>query len=159
MLTWGQFQHERPDLAEAGKGLICQFGVGLAFLATVQKDGKTRVHPIAPQFAGGGLYGFITPSPKLNDLLRDGHYALHSYPSIENEDAFYTTGQIEIVKDSAELEEARAAFVAEPERKWDGPPADFADQTVVEFLIDTCLLTRTIGHGDFAPEHFIWHSN
>jgi hypothetical protein len=29
-------------------------------------------------------------------------------------------------------------------------------QTAVEFLIETCLLTRTTGHGDLNPQHTVW---
>ena len=36
MLRWGEFQRLRPDLAEAGRRLLYQFGVGLGFLATVR---------------------------------------------------------------------------------------------------------------------------
>ena len=158
MLKWSQFRQQQPDLAEAGRGLLCQFGVGLAFLGTISKSGAPRLHPIAPQLAGYGLYGVITPSPKLNDLLRNGRYALHSYPSPENEDAFYITGQAKVVVEPQEVAAVRAAYLAEPARKWDGPPADFGDQKVVEFLIETCLLTRTTGHGDFDPQHTVWRS-
>jgi len=35
-------------------------------------------------------------------------------------------------------------------------PLNLAEQAVVEFLIDRCLLTRTRGHGDVAPRHTIW---
>jgi hypothetical protein len=45
MLRWADFQRVRPDLAEAGRRLLYQFGVGLAFLATVRADGGPRLHP------------------------------------------------------------------------------------------------------------------
>ena len=32
------------------------------------------------------------------------------------------------------------------------------DQGVFRFDIETCLLTRTTGHGDPAPRHEIWHA-
>ena len=44
MLTWAEFAHARPDLAEAGRRLLYQFGVGLGFLATVRADGGPRLH-------------------------------------------------------------------------------------------------------------------
>jgi len=67
MLTWGEFRAKHPDLAEAGDGLLNFFGVGLAFLSTVRRDGGPRVHPICPIIGADGLYGLIIPSPKLND--------------------------------------------------------------------------------------------
>jgi len=37
-------------------------------------------------------------------------------------------------------------------------PPGFDDQTLVEFLIESCLLTRTTAHGDHDPQHTIWHA-
>jgi hypothetical protein len=48
MVTWHEFVVAEPELAEAGRSLLFQFGVGLAFLATVRKDGAPRLHPRAP---------------------------------------------------------------------------------------------------------------
>ncbi len=157
MLTWGDFRNEEPALAEAGRDLLYHFGVGLAFLATTRKDGAPRLHPICVVMAGDGLYGLIIPSLKLKDLLRDGRYALHSYPMEHNEDAFYVTGRAEERPDAATRSGVIDAFLREPGRT--GPPLEvsqFADQTLVEFLLDTCLLTRTSGHGDPQPRHAVW---
>ena len=33
------------------------------------------------------------------------------------------------------------------------------DQGVFRFDIDTCMVTRTTGHGDPAPRHEIWHAH
>src|SRR5580765_7233173 len=109
MLNWGEFEETQPGLAEAGRALLCQFGVALAFLGTTRRDGAPRVHPIAPQFVGEGLYAFITPSPKRDDLLRDGRYALHSYPRPTDEDAFYITGRAVLVSDETRRTELWAA--------------------------------------------------
>jgi hypothetical protein len=105
-LSWSRFQDERPGLAEAGRGLLYQFGVGLGFLSTVRRDGGPRLHPICPVLAEGRLLAHIIPSAKRDDLHRDGRYALHSFPVEGNEDAFYLTGHAVAVAD-AEL--ARAA--------------------------------------------------
>ena len=37
--------------------------------------------------------------------------------------------------------------------------ASLAEQTLVEFFIERCLLTRTTGHGDPNPRHEIWHAS
>lgn len=42
-VTWKKLRSVRPDLAEAGRELLYEFGVGLAFLATVRRDGGPRV--------------------------------------------------------------------------------------------------------------------
>ena len=82
MKRWSEFAAERPDIAEAGSALIYQFRVGLGYLATVRKDGGQRVHPVCPVIANGGLYVFVgNQSPKIHDLLRDGRFALHSFPN------------------------------------------------------------------------------
>jgi hypothetical protein len=159
MLTWGQFKQTQPELAEAGRALICQFGVALGFLGTTRKDGAPRVHPIAPQFVDERLYAFITPSPKRDDLLRDGRYALHSYPRPEDEDAFYITGRAQLVIDEDARRNLWAAYVSDADRIMSGDFKSLEYQTIFEFLLDTALLTRTTGHGDPTPKHTVWHTD
>ncbi|MEP6759176.1 MAG: pyridoxamine 5'-phosphate oxidase [Actinomycetota bacterium] len=156
MITWEAFAETRPDLAEAGKGLLYQFGVGLAFLATTRADGAPRVHPMCPVLTNEGLYAFIVPSPKRNDLHRDGRYALHSFPADNNEDAFSLAGRADQVTDRA-LVEALAHRYAE-EREIREPPAGLGTWEVFEFRIGSCLLTRTTKHGDEDPQHTTWHA-
>ncbi|CAN5638236.1 hypothetical protein BH20ACT21_BH20ACT21_13740 [soil metagenome] len=72
MLSWGQLEERRPELAQAGKGLLYQFGVGLAFLSTTRRDGGPRVHPVCPIIVDDLLVALIFPGPKLHDLIRDG---------------------------------------------------------------------------------------
>src|SRR3954454_18121038 len=92
MDTWGSFAAARPDLAEAGRAMFYEVGVGLAFLATVRNDGGPRLNPMCPLMDGRGLYAFIIPSPKRGDLVRDGRYSMHSYPRPDDEDAFMVSG-------------------------------------------------------------------
>lgn len=155
MLTWSAFEARRPDLAAAGRDLLYHFGVGLGFLATVRRDGGPRVHPICPLLADRGLYAWLIPSPKLEDVKRDGRYALHGYPLEENEDAVYLTGRAEVRADADLRSTADDAFWAERPRL--ERPADFESQTLVELLVGSCLLTRTTGHGDPNPQHTVWH--
>jgi hypothetical protein len=155
VLTWEEFRKTRPDLADAGRALFYQFGgVGLGFLSTVRRDGGPRVHPMCPVITDVGIYALLIPSPKLNDLVRDGRYALHSFPCVDNEDAFYITGRAEIRGDAALRDQIERQFL--DERSWDAPPPGFDVQAPVEFRIDTCMLTRTKGHGDPDPQHTIW---
>jgi hypothetical protein len=155
VLTWDEFHQARPDLAEAGQGLLYQFGgVALAFLATVRRDGGPRVHPICPVIVNGGLLAFILPSPKRKDLTREGRYALHTFPSPVNEDAFYLTGRAQ-----GRLDRALRASVDEvylSERHWEDAPPGHEEEDLFEFQIEACLLTRTTGHGDYHPQHSIW---
>ena len=156
MLTWREFAAQQPDLAEAGRGLLYQFGVGLAFLATTRADGAPRVHPMCPLVTEDGLYAFIVPSPKRNDLHRDGRYAMHSFPADDNEDAFSLAGQAEQVTDP-ELAATLAIRYAD-EREMREPPEALATWEPFEFRIESCLLTRTTKHGDADPQHTAWHS-
>ena len=154
MITWTEFRALRPDLADAGQSLLCQFGIGLGFLSTVRRDGGPRLHPICPIVTESGLYALVIPSPKLQDLLRDGRYALHSYPSPDNEDAISVTGRARLIDSDDARRAVIASFLAQPGRQ--SPTPNFEGQALVEFLIDTCLLTRTTGHGDPEARHTVW---
>jgi hypothetical protein len=152
--TWGEFAAARPDLAEAGRDLLYQFGVGLAFLATVRSDGGPRVHPICPLLTDVGIYAFVIPSPKQGDLRRDRRYSLHSFPRPDDEDALYLTGRATLI-DYGQLRSSLSdQFVSERTLFAVPPPA--AADALFEFDIERCLLTRTTGHGDPNPKHVVW---
>jgi hypothetical protein len=153
-LSWAQFAVARPDLAEAGQDLLYQFGVGLAFLSTVRRDGGPRLHPICPLLVQGRLLGHLIPSAKRDDLHRDPRYALHSFPTDENEDAFYVTGRAEPIADEALVKAATAQFLTE--RELYAEPPGFSDGEFFEFRLGRCLCTTTKGHGDWNPQHETW---
>jgi hypothetical protein len=156
--TWGELRAARPDLAEAGTALLYQFGVGLGFLATVRKDGGPRVHPMCPLLTDDGLYALLVPSPKCDDLRRDGRYALHGFPRPDDEDAVYLTGTATVVDDAGACRTLLEQFVAE--RAGIGMTLEslHPNQTVFAFDVEMCMVTRTTGHGDPAPQHEIWHA-
>lgn len=156
MVTWAGLREERPDLEEAGRARFYQFGVGLAFLATVRPDGGPRLHPMCPVIDGDELYGLLIPSPKRDDLHRDGRYAMHSFPTDDNEDAFSITGSAAVVNDRLAWDSVAARFLQE--RKWTEPPDDFDEQELFAFDIERCLLTTTTGHGDPHPTHTVWRA-
>ncbi|PYO17504.1 MAG: pyridoxamine 5'-phosphate oxidase [Candidatus Rokuibacteriota bacterium] len=103
MVTWKEFAAAEPDLADVGRSLLYQFKVGLAFLATVRQDGAPRLHPVCPVLSNGRLFVLITPtSPKRYDLLRDGKYALQTFPQPKpGSDEFYIAGKAVLVDDQA----------------------------------------------------------
>ncbi|MHB8464370.1 MAG: pyridoxamine 5'-phosphate oxidase family protein [Acidimicrobiales bacterium] len=152
MVTWAEFEALRPELAEAGRALLYQFGVGLAFLATVSADGLPRVHPFCPLLGGGDLRAFIVASPKRSDLRRTGRYAMHSFPCPANEDAFYLAGQATILDDADLVASSSRQFIEERP----GFAIDLSDQILFRFEVDRCLLSRTTGHGDPSPVHTVW---
>jgi hypothetical protein len=154
MQTWPTFATLQPSLAEAGEALLYRVGVGLGFLATTRADGAPRVHPMCPLLHEAGLFAFIIPSPKQHDLRRDGRYALHSFPCEDNEDAFACTGKARSVDDAGLRSELIAVFVTE--RIQLAVPAPAEEDALFEFLLGSCLLTRTTGHGDANPVHRVW---
>jgi hypothetical protein len=159
MLTWGEFRSGRPDLAAAGRRLFYNFGVGLGFLATVRPDGGPRVHPICPILTDDHLYSLILPGPKLNDLRRDGRFALHSetVPPPHQDDAFYLTGMVAEVTDQTTWEQVATQLLAEREleTRWPG----FETQVLFEFLFDRCLLTLTEPRDGLPAGHTIWRQD
>ena len=157
MVTWGELRSSRPDLADLGRHLLYQFGVGLAFLAAVGRDGAPRVHPFCPLLTEADLFAFLVPSPKRDDLLRDGRYAMHSFPCPDNEDAFYLAGQGEQVEDDA-VRSARAHQFLDERSHIRLSLDDLAGQLLFRFDIERCMLTRTTGHGDPQPQHTVWRA-
>jgi hypothetical protein len=154
MKTWAEFSTLRPDLSESGRALLYQHGLGLGFLATTSRDGRPRVHPMCPILTEDGLFAFIVPSPKQQDLRRDGRYAIHSFPCPDNEDAFYVTGRTRLVEDTTLRSTLSHQFVDERSQFGIEPPGD--QDGLFEFTLATCLLTRTSGHGDPSPSHVVW---
>lgn len=150
MVTWEDFARSSPGLAEVGAGLLFQFGVGLAFLATVRPDGGPRVHPVCPVLADGHLYVLIMPgSPKKTDLLRDGRYALQSFPPPREEsEEFYIRGEVRPVEDP---EVRRVVLAAAKHRAHES-------EVLFELLIDRVMHTtwENWGTADLRPVHSTW---
>jgi len=134
MVRWFEFASAAPELAEAGRSLLNQFGVGLAFLATVRADGAPRLHPVCPVLSGDGLFVLITlTSPKRGDLLRDGKYALQTFPQPKaGSDEFYVAGRAVPIDDP----ETRAAVLRDARHMAD------ESETCFELLIDRVMHTR-----------------
>lgn len=155
--TWGEFSKLRPDLAEAGAALLYQHGVGLGFMSTIREDMGPRVHPMCPLLTHDGVFAFIIPSPKQDDLSRDGRYAIHSFPCPENEDAFYFTGTAQRVEDQGTRQALGDQFVNE--RSQFGVAFPATEDVLFGFDIERCLLTKTTRHGDPNPQHTVWRAD
>ena len=156
MATWGELRQSDPAMAEAGHALLYQVGVGLAFLGTVRTDGVARLHPVCPLITDDHMYLFVIPSSKRNDLLRDGRYALHSFPCDTNEDAFGLSGTARLVDDDPRRRWLSDQFAAE--RASFGSPHPAAEDLLFELSLDSCFLTRTTGHGNPDPQHSLWRA-
>lgn len=99
---WQDLGAAQAAMAEAGERLLRPSGEGVAYLATVRKDGGPRVHPVMPVLAGGRLYVFVVRmSWKYRDLARDGRYALHAAAAPEGGEEFYVTGPAREIEDKS----------------------------------------------------------
>ena len=75
-MSWAALENGNPELAAFGQKRLTN---GVAFLATVRKDGSPRLHPVTPIVGDGRLFLFMEPtSPKRFDLIRGGRYIIHA---------------------------------------------------------------------------------
>ena len=152
--AWYDFERSSPALAARGRAMLYNFGVPLGYLATVRPDGGPRVHPFCPILHASRLFGLIGPSPKQRDLLRDGRYAIHSFPLPDGDDEFYLTGTA-VVRDEVALREAvRTSYLAT------GGGSDGSER-LFEFDIEHVLLTTYKKRGEpdnWPPRYEKWHA-
>jgi hypothetical protein len=150
MVSWSQFEAGAPQIADAGRKLIHQHGIGLAYLATLRKDGAPRLHPICPTVFEGGLYALIGPTHKQRDLLRDGRFALHSFPCPEVDDEFLVMGRARMIDD----ESLRSRVLADLKSKG---KTSTEDELLFEFQIDRAMHAAYNGpHGTWPPKYAVW---
>jgi hypothetical protein len=151
MKSWHELEDCVPEMAEAGKKLLYQFGPGLAFIATVRKDGAPRLHPICPTVVDGRLYALILPSsPKSGDLKRDGRYALHTFPAPDVDDEFLIMGRAHLIDDKAQASRVRA------DQKARGMTST-EDEELFRFDIERAMHAKYPGgHGTWPPRYSIW---
>ncbi|MBI5290002.1 MAG: pyridoxamine 5'-phosphate oxidase family protein [Chloroflexi bacterium] len=149
MATWGEFEAASPQIAGAGRRLFTELEV--AFIATVSRHGRPRVHPFCPAIADGHLWGFIMDgSPKRRDLEVNGYYAIHALPGREDEE-FYISGPARRQSDRVLREIASAAMSYD----------DADDRHILyEFLIEHALWTtwENFQQPGMRPVHQRWHA-
>ena len=74
-MSWKVFEEDSPELGRLGYEKLNR---KITYLATLKKDGSPRLHPVTPFIGNGMLFIFTEPSsPKIQDLRRDGRYAMH----------------------------------------------------------------------------------
>jgi hypothetical protein len=129
---WCEFALAAPRLADAVHGLLCQYGPGLGYLATIRADGGPRVHPVSPVVHAGGLYCFVIASPKRADLERDGRYALHTFPPESSDDEAYLAGRAIRVTERELVTGLATRMRAEPRIDW----------RLYEFTIEVAMTVR-----------------
>jgi hypothetical protein len=152
MVSWKKFSEGFPDLARLGQEQLFQYGVGLAFIATVREAGTPRLHPVCPVISQEKMYVFILPeSPKLRDLERTGYYAMQAFPQAKpDSDEFYLTGKATRINDpevfSRVLDDAK--HPASP------------DEILFELELDRVMHTHWEGFGtsEYRSIHEKWVS-
>ena len=155
MITWTEFERQQPALADAGRRQFYQFGIGLAFLATIRPDGGPRLHPVCPVISPAGLHLLIKAGPKQQDLRRDRRYALHSEtcPPPRHDDGFAINGRVREVTDAETAGVVRRQLLAERDGKvWPG----FDEEAIFELSLERCLLMLTQADGPFPAGPTIW---
>jgi len=153
MVTWKEFATDERDLTETGRALLFHGpGIGLAFLATVRKDGAPRLHPVCPVLSNDRLFVLVTPaSPKRHDLVRDGRYALQTFPQPRaGSDEFYVAGKASLVEDPA----VRDAVFRDAKHMAD------ASEVLFELWIDRVMHTRweNVLTPQMRPVHAKWRA-
>jgi hypothetical protein len=103
MPSWTDFHAAAPEFATA---LGDRFRAsGLAFLATLRRDGSPRISGIEVKFLGDDLWlGMMPGSRKSADLARDPRLALHAASS----DAQVTDGDAKLAGRAVRVSEGRA---------------------------------------------------
>jgi Pyridoxamine 5'-phosphate oxidase len=147
MSSWSVFAAAAPRLARDIEALLCQYGQGLGYLATVRRDGGPRVHPVSPVIGEGGLFCFVMSSPKRRDLERDGRYALHTYPAEQSDDEAYVLGRVHRVMDTTRRERLATAVRAAPDVNW----------RLYELDVEVAVVTHRPQWG-VAPVHRLWRA-
>ncbi len=83
MTSWQEFSEQAPELAAKVRARF--FGAGKSHvLATLRRDGSPRVSGSEIDFRGQEVYvGSMLDAVKARDLQRDGRFAIHALPGIE----------------------------------------------------------------------------
>ena len=118
MAGWGEFETQAPALAAFGADRLA---AAAAYLSTVRRNGRPRVHPVAPIVGGGRLFVFMEPtSPKMHDLRERRSYALHNgVPDISGTGGeFFVSGVATLLDDTELRSVASAASTFPIEERW-----------------------------------------
>jgi hypothetical protein len=154
MASFGDLTAQAPRIAEAGRVLLYQYGPGLVFLATIRPDGGPRLHPVCANIVGDDLHLLVIDSPKRGDLLRDGRFALHTFPPTDRDDEFYLTGRATRSEDQTLLERVVAAQHATG-------ATTSGDEMLFVLDLERALYARYAERGtegDFPPEYLRWRA-
>lgn len=101
-----------------------------------------------PLIVDGRLEVFVVPSSKLDDLRRDGRYALHASQTADIDDEFCVEGRAEVIGDP----DRRAAALA-------AHPASVADDHVLVALgVERALWAHYTSPPSWPPVYRRWRA-
>jgi len=92
---------------------------------------------------------FVVPSPKLEDLRRDGRFALHSTGAEDVSDEFYVAGRAVLRTDDPAIRNVALAAL---------PFAVDETHVLVELGIDTALWAAYSTPPTWPPTYHRWHA-
>ena len=143
-VAWREFASQAPALAEFG---VQRLTTAPAYLATVDRSGAPRVHPVTPIIGEGRLFVFMEPtSPKGDDIACRGVYALHCHVP----DASGTGGEFSVRGRGERVSDPQLRAVAARAASY--PP----DDRYVLFELRVAA-ARCTGYGDVVlPEPRSW---
>src|SRR5207247_2310661 len=154
-----QFQADVIGAAVDRPAVIETTGLGAAYLAGLGvgwwrwgQAGPPRLHPVCPVLSSDRLFVLVTPaSPKRHDLVRDGRYALQTFPQPRaGSDEFYVAGNARLVEDPA----VRDAVFRDAKHMAD------ASEVLFELWIDRVMHTRWehVLTPQMRPVHSTWRA-
>jgi nitroimidazol reductase NimA-like FMN-containing flavoprotein (pyridoxamine 5'-phosphate oxidase superfamily) len=98
--SWTEVADAAPEIAALARSRI--EATGLAFLATLRRDGSPRISGVEPMWVGAELYlGMMPDSRKVHDLHRDPRCCLHN-ASIDKD---VTEGDVKITARAFEVDD------------------------------------------------------
>lgn len=144
-MSWQDLVDGNGELAAAGGARL---NGRISYLATVDKNGRSRVHPVTPIVGEGRLLLFMEPtSPKGWDIRRNGRYALHG--GVENneggEGEFFVRGQGRLLTDPDSRAQAVRLASYQPHDRY----------ILFELGVDEATFTQ---YGDDGPQRQRWHA-
>jgi hypothetical protein len=95
---------------------------------------------------GGGLYGFLLPSPKQRDLDRDARFAMHSFGPADTDDECDITGSAYHVDDADRRTLVASVYHLDPDE----------DHVLYEFMPERCMVAIYDARGLWPPEYETW---
>ena len=96
MASWAEFADAESELASRGERLL---RYGVAYIATIARDGSPRVHPFTPLIGDGRLLAFFGKhTVKYSNLLRDARHSVHANLGKDDEE-FLLIGRVVVADD------------------------------------------------------------